>query len=100
MAIITLTTDFGSRDGYVGAMKGVLEDMELDSFEVIASRREVARINWKHAVDGGMEAYHVPFLHPTTFGTDGGGFLPHKQFGDHHAFITSSAMRFCSTMIG
>src|SRR3569623_3083230 len=24
MAIITLTTDFGSRDGYVGAMKGVL----------------------------------------------------------------------------
>ena len=24
MAIITLTTDFGARDGYVGAMKGVL----------------------------------------------------------------------------
>jgi phenylpropionate dioxygenase-like ring-hydroxylating dioxygenase large terminal subunit len=78
-------------DAFLGPMKGVLEDMELGSYEVIATRREVARINWKHAVDGGMEAYHVPFLHPTTFGTDGGGFLPHKQFGDHHAFITSSA---------
>jgi phenylpropionate dioxygenase-like ring-hydroxylating dioxygenase large terminal subunit len=76
-------------DAFLGPMKGVLEDMELTSFEVIASHREPARINWKHAVDGGMEAYHVPFLHPTTFGTDGGGFLPHIQFGDHHAFITS-----------
>ena len=76
-------------DAFLGPMKGVLEDMNLGAYEQIATRREVARINWKHAVDGGMEAYHVPFLHPTTFGTDGGGFLPHKQFGDHHAFITS-----------
>jgi len=78
-------------DAFLGPMKGVLEDMELDAYEVIASHRQPARINWKHAVDGGMEAYHVPFLHPTTFRTDGGGFLPHKQFGDHHAFITSGA---------
>jgi phenylpropionate dioxygenase-like ring-hydroxylating dioxygenase large terminal subunit len=80
------TLDF---DAFLGSMKGVLEDMKLDDYEVIATRREVAQINWKHAVDGGMEAYHVPFLHPETFRTDGGGFLPHKQFGDHHAFITS-----------
>jgi len=77
-------------DAFLGSMKGVLEDMNLGAYESVATRREVARINWKHAVDGGMEAYHVPFLHPTTFGTDGGGFLPHKQFGDHHAFITST----------
>jgi carnitine monooxygenase subunit len=76
-------------DAFLGPMKGVLEDMDLTAWEVIATHREPARINWKHAVDGGMEAYHVPFLHPETFRSDGGGFLPHKQFGDHHAFITS-----------
>jgi hypothetical protein len=37
-----------------------------------------------------MEAYHLPFLHPVTFGTDGGGFFPCKQFGDHTAFVTGS----------
>ncbi|MDB5394405.1 MAG: aromatic ring-hydroxylating dioxygenase subunit alpha, partial [Rhodospirillales bacterium] len=77
-------------DEFLGPMKGVLEDMELGSYVLVKSHREPARINWKHAVDGGMEAYHVPFLHPTTFRTDGGGFLPHKQFGMHHAFITSA----------
>ncbi len=76
-------------DAFLGPMKGVLEDMDLGSYKLVHSHREPARINWKHAVDGGMEAYHVPFLHPTTFGTDGGGYLPHMQFGDHHAFITS-----------
>jgi phenylpropionate dioxygenase-like ring-hydroxylating dioxygenase large terminal subunit len=76
-------------DAFLGPMKGVLEDMELGSYKLVHQHREPARINWKHAVDGGMEAYHVPFLHPTTFGTDGGGYLPHMQFGDHHAFITS-----------
>jgi nitrite reductase/ring-hydroxylating ferredoxin subunit len=77
-------------DEFLGPMKGVLEDMDLGSYVLVKSHREPARINWKHAVDGGMEAYHVPFLHPTTFRTDGGGFLPHKQFGMHHAFITSA----------
>ena len=77
-------------DAFLGPMKGVLADMDIGGYELISQYRQPARINWKHAVDGGMEAYHVPFLHPTTFGTDGGGFLPHKQFGDHHAFITST----------
>jgi phenylpropionate dioxygenase-like ring-hydroxylating dioxygenase large terminal subunit len=76
-------------DEFLGPMKGVLEDMDLGGYVLLNEYREPARINWKHAVDGGMEAYHVPFLHPTTFRTDGGGFLPHRQFGDHHAFITS-----------
>jgi S-adenosylmethionine hydrolase len=31
MAIITLTTDFGSRDGYVGAVKGVLARLAPDA---------------------------------------------------------------------
>jgi phenylpropionate dioxygenase-like ring-hydroxylating dioxygenase large terminal subunit len=76
-------------DAFLGPMKGVLEDFEIGGYELIAQHRAPARINWKHAVDGGMEAYHTPFLHPTTFKTDGGGFLPVMQFGDHHALITS-----------
>jgi nitrite reductase/ring-hydroxylating ferredoxin subunit len=76
-------------DAFLGPMKGVLADMHIGNTVLLAQYRAPARINWKHAVDGGMEAYHVPFLHPTTFGTDGGGFLPVMQFGDHHAFITS-----------
>jgi nitrite reductase/ring-hydroxylating ferredoxin subunit len=80
------TLDF---DAFLGPMKGVLEDFDIGGYELIANHRAPARINWKHAVDGGMEAYHTPFLHPTTFKTDGGGFLPVMQFGDHHALITS-----------
>ena len=76
-------------DMFLGDMKGLLEDLDIPSFELIAQYRAPARINWKHAVDGGMEAYHTPFLHPTTFVTDGGGFLPVMEFGDHHALITS-----------
>jgi nitrite reductase/ring-hydroxylating ferredoxin subunit len=77
-------------DAFLGPMKGLLADIELDKYRLLTSYREPARINWKHAVDGGMEAYHLPFLHPTTFGTDGGGFFPCKQFGIHTAFVTGS----------
>ncbi len=77
-------------DEFLGPMKGVLEDIELGAYRLLKTYRAPARINWKHAVDGGMEAYHLPFLHPTTFGTDGGGFFPCRQFGQHTAFITGS----------
>ncbi|MDB5396840.1 MAG: aromatic ring-hydroxylating dioxygenase subunit alpha, partial [Rhodospirillales bacterium] len=75
-------------DEFMGPMKGMLAGMDLAEYSLLAQYRQPARINWKHAVDGGMEAYHVPFLHPTTFGTGGGGWLPHVELGDHHAMIT------------
>ena len=76
-------------DAFLGPMKGVLEDFNLGDYELLSQYRAPARINWKHAVDGGMEAYHVNFLHTTTLISDGGGYLPVMQFGDHHALITS-----------
>jgi phenylpropionate dioxygenase-like ring-hydroxylating dioxygenase large terminal subunit len=76
-------------DAFLGPMLGVLADIELDKYRLLTSYRKPARINWKHAVDGGMEAYHLPFLHPTTFGSDGGGFFPCKQLGEHTAFVTA-----------
>jgi nitrite reductase/ring-hydroxylating ferredoxin subunit len=78
-------------DAFLGPMKGVLADIGLHEYKLLEAFRQPARINWKHAVDGGMEAYHLPFLHPTTFGSDGGGYFPCKKFGDHTAFITSTA---------
>jgi nitrite reductase/ring-hydroxylating ferredoxin subunit len=77
-------------DAFLGPMKAVLADIGLEEYRLLKTYREPARINWKHAVDGGMEAYHLPFLHPTTFGSDGGGHFPCKKLGDHTAFITSS----------
>jgi len=76
-------------DAFLGPMKGILEDFHLGGYELLSQYRAPAQINWKHAVDGGMEAYHVNFLHPTTLVSDGGGFLPVMQFGDHHALVTS-----------
>jgi nitrite reductase/ring-hydroxylating ferredoxin subunit len=75
-------------DEFLGDMKSVLALLDLRGYSLLKSYRAPARINWKHAVDGGMEAYHVPFLHPTTLGTGGGGRLPHVPLGDHHAQVT------------
>ena len=48
MAIITLTTDFGARDGYVGAMKGVLATL-APSVAVIDLAHDVPRHDVAHA---------------------------------------------------
>jgi len=78
-------------DEFLGDMKSVLALLDLGGYSLLKSYRAPARINWKHAVDGGMEAYHVPFLHPTTLGTGGSGRLPHVPLGDHHAQVTPHA---------
>ncbi|HEY1546313.1 MAG TPA: SAM-dependent chlorinase/fluorinase [Kofleriaceae bacterium] len=51
MAIITLTTDFGTRDGYVGAMKGVLLRLqrELGADTVVDITHDVPRGDVAHA---------------------------------------------------
>ena len=48
MAIITLTTDFGTRDGYVGAMKGVLWRLARDC-NVVDITHDVPRGDVAHA---------------------------------------------------
>jgi phenylpropionate dioxygenase-like ring-hydroxylating dioxygenase large terminal subunit len=78
-------------DEFFGPMKAYLEDFDIPDYELLSEYRAPARINWKHAVDGGLEAYHVPFLHQNTFGTGGLAQLLHRQFGDHHALIAPRA---------
>jgi hypothetical protein len=49
-------------DEFFGPMQAYLEDFKIESYELIHAYRAPARINWKHAVDGGLENYHTPFL--------------------------------------
>ncbi len=48
MPIITLTTDFGTRDGYVGAMKGVITHLVRDA-TLIDITHDIARHDIAHA---------------------------------------------------
>jgi len=48
MAIITLTTDFGSRDGYVGAVKGVLARLAPEA-AIVDIAHDVPRGDVPHA---------------------------------------------------
>ncbi|MGE0871783.1 MAG: S-adenosyl-l-methionine hydroxide adenosyltransferase family protein [Kofleriaceae bacterium] len=48
MAIITLTTDFGMRDGYVGAMKGVLE-RQVDRVRIVDIAHDIPPGDIAHA---------------------------------------------------
>ncbi len=48
MAIITLTTDFGSRDGYVGAMKGVIARLAPDA-SIVDIAHDIPRGDIPHA---------------------------------------------------
>src|SRR5579859_2119782 len=75
-------------DAFFGPMKEYLADFDIPDYELLSEYRAPARINWKHAVDGGLEAYHTQFLHANTFGTDTTLQCVHRQFGEHHALIS------------
>ncbi len=48
MAIVTLTTDFGAADGYVGAMKGVLHRLAPGA-TIVDLAHDVPRHDVAHA---------------------------------------------------
>lgn len=49
MPIITLTTDFGMRDGYVGAVKGVISRLAPESTTIVDIAHDVPRGDIAHA---------------------------------------------------
>jgi nitrite reductase/ring-hydroxylating ferredoxin subunit len=75
-------------DEFFGGMKGIIEDYHLEDFRLVGEYRGTARINWKHAVDGGLEGYHVPFLHPTTVGPGTLRQFLHLDFGLHQTLVS------------
>ncbi len=75
-------------DAFFGPMKDHLAGYNFENLRLVQAYRAPARINWKHAVDGGVEGYHVPFLHPETVGPMTLPQFLHIDFGLHHTLVS------------
>jgi nitrite reductase/ring-hydroxylating ferredoxin subunit len=75
-------------DEFFGPMKDHLAGYHYENLRLVREYRAPARINWKHAVDGGVEGYHVPYLHPETVGPMTLQQFLHIDFGLHHTLVS------------
>ena len=75
-------------DAFFGDMKAHLAGYHFENLRLVKEYRAPARINWKHAVDGGVEGYHVPYLHPETVGPMTLPQFLHLDFGLHHSLVS------------
>jgi nitrite reductase/ring-hydroxylating ferredoxin subunit len=75
-------------DEFLGGMKAHLAGYHFENLRLVKEYRAPARINWKHAVDGGVEGYHVPYLHPETVGPMTLPQFLHLDFGLHHSLVS------------
>jgi nitrite reductase/ring-hydroxylating ferredoxin subunit len=75
-------------DEFFGPMKANLAGYHYENLRLVKEYRAPARINWKHAVDGGVEGYHVPYLHPNTVGPMTLPQFLHIDFGLHHTLVS------------
>ena len=75
-------------DVFMGPMKAIIAGYHYERLRFVKEYRAPARINWKHAVDGGVEGYHVPFLHPETVGPMTLPQFLHLESGLHHTLVT------------
>ncbi|HLG89876.1 MAG TPA: SRPBCC family protein [Alphaproteobacteria bacterium] len=75
-------------DEFFGPMKANLAGYHFENLRLVKEYRAPARINWKHAVDGGVEGYHVPYLHPQTVGPMTLPQFLHIDFGLHHTLVS------------
>jgi phenylpropionate dioxygenase-like ring-hydroxylating dioxygenase large terminal subunit len=70
-------------DEFLGPMQAHLAGYHLENLRLVSAYKAPARINWKHAVDGGVEGYHVPFLHNETVAPMTLKQFLHLDFGRH-----------------
>ncbi|MDX3886179.1 MAG: aromatic ring-hydroxylating dioxygenase subunit alpha [Sphingomonas sp.] len=77
-------------DEFFGPIKDHLAGYHFENLRLVKEFSTKARINWKHAVDGGVEGYHVPFLHPQTVGPMTLQQFVHLDFGLHHTLVSVS----------
>jgi nitrite reductase/ring-hydroxylating ferredoxin subunit len=75
-------------DEFLGEMKAHLAGYHFENLRLVKEYRAPARINWKHAVDGGVEGYHVPYLHPETVGPMTLPQFLHIDMGLHHSLVS------------
>jgi len=75
-------------DAFFGPIKDHLAGYHYENMRLVKEFKTVARINWKHAVDGGVEGYHVPFLHTETVAPMTLPQFLHLDWGMHHTLVT------------
>lgn len=75
-------------DQFFGPIKDDLAGYHFENLRLVKEFSTKARINWKHAVDGGVEGYHVPFLHPNTVGPMTLPQFLHLDYGLHHTLVS------------
>ncbi|WP_380872936.1 hypothetical protein ACFB49_38300 [Sphingomonas sp. DBB INV C78] len=75
-------------DEFFGSIKDMLAGYHFENLRLVKEFSTKARINWKHAVDGGVEGYHVPFLHPETVGPMTLQQFVHLDHGLHHTLVS------------
>jgi len=75
-------------DEFLGPMKDYLAGYNFQNLRLVREYKAPARINWKHAVDGGVEGYHVPYLHPETVGPMTLKQFLHVDMGMHHSLVS------------
>jgi phenylpropionate dioxygenase-like ring-hydroxylating dioxygenase large terminal subunit len=75
-------------DAFLGDFGPELAGWEMDTWHFADSREHNARANWKLAVEGYCENYHVEFLHKGTLDQIAKSIgCYHTSFGDHQRMV-------------
>ena len=70
-------------DEFLGPIQSLVADCQYQDLRFLREYRASVPMNWKLAVDGMIEAYHVPYLHSTTVGLRTLPQFVHLDFGFH-----------------
>ncbi len=81
------TLDF---DAFLGPVAEHLEGFNLENCTLLHAHRGPARINWKLAVDAGLEIYHVPVLHKDSLGPNAALRPLSLTLGMHQVLVAPS----------
>jgi phenylpropionate dioxygenase-like ring-hydroxylating dioxygenase large terminal subunit len=68
---------------YLGVLPDHFEHWRFDDWYVSSHIRKEVHCNWKLAMEGFMEAYHTPVVHPQMSEVVGDWNMQHDIFGDH-----------------
>ena len=81
LLFVNVTGDGPSLRAWLGDLFDKFEAWtSLPSWKLAVSRTLATPTNWKIPVEGSLESYHIPEVHPQTFGEDPG------ESGSDHAF--------------
>jgi choline monooxygenase len=91
LIFVRLTTEGPSLQNWLGGLYERIREITNLRDLTLAMRRDVAiSANWKIPVEASLESYHIPEVHPTTFGED-----PGEGKSDHEFGARTSTFRTC-----